>query len=439
MKSARIAAACLALASLSAGAAVTPQELDAAARAIQPKLVAWRRDFHQHPELGNRETRTAAKVAEHQKSLGLAPRTGIAHTGVAAVIEGALPGPTILLRADMDALPVTERTDVPFRSTATGEFRGRSVGVMHACGHDGHTAILMAAAEILAKARDRLPGKVLLMFQPAEEGVPEGERGGAPLMLEEGLFDMAKPEAAFGLHLMSSLNTGVVGLRPGPFMAGSDFFQITVTGRQSHGSRPWNSVDPIVAASEIVGALQTIVSRELDITKLPAVVTIGAFNGGVRHNIIPQSAELLGTMRTFSPEMRAQIIERMGALASGIAAAHGATAVLKMMPAPNPVLVNDPALTERVSPSLAAVVGQEGLRTMGLQTVAEDYAHIAEAVPSVFYFVGVTPKGQDAASAPDNHSDLFYMDEAALEVGLQTLLRVAVDYLESPRPDPPSK
>jgi amidohydrolase len=439
MKSARIAATCLALASMSAGAAVAPQELEAAAQAIQPKLIAWRRDFHQHPELGNRETRTAAKVAEHLKSLGLSPRTGMAHTGVAAVIEGALPGPTILLRADMDALPVTERTDLPFRSTATGEFRGRSVGVMHACGHDGHTAILMAAAEILAKARDRLPGKVLLMFQPAEEGVPEGERGGAPLMLEEGLFDMAKPEAAFGLHLMSSLNTGVVGLRPGPFMAGSDFFQITVTGRQSHGSRPWNSVDPIVAASEIVGALQTIVSRELDITKLPAVVTIGAFNGGVRHNIIPQSAELLGTMRTFSPEMRAQIIERMGALAAGIASAHGATAELRMMPAPNPVLVNDPALTERISPSLAAVVGKEGLSTMGLQTVAEDYAHIAEAVPSVFYFVGVTPKGQDAASAPDNHSDLFYMDEAALEVGLQTLLRVAVDYLESPRPEPPSK
>jgi amidohydrolase len=439
MKSASIAAACFAFASIAAGAAVAPEELDAAARSLQPKLVAWRRDFHQHPELANRETRTAAKVAEHLASLGLSPRTGIAHTGVAAVIEGGLPGPTILLRADMDALPVTERTDVPFRSTATGEYRGRSVGVMHACGHDGHTAILMAAAEVLVKMRDRLPGKVLLVFQPAEEGVPEGERGGAPLMLEEGLFDLAKPEAAFGLHLMSSLNTGNVGLRSGPFMAGSDFFQITVTGRQSHGSRPWNSVDPIVAASEIVGALQTIVSRELDITKLPAVVTVGAFNGGVRHNIIPQTVELLGTMRTFSPAMRAQIIERMGALASGIAAAHGASADLKMMPAPNPVLVNDPALVARVSPSLEAVVGKDGLRDMGLQTVAEDFAHIASAVPSVFYFVGATPKGQDPAAAPDNHSDLFYVDEDALGVGLRTLLRVAVDYLESPRPEAPSR
>ena len=299
-----LAACCLALAAASAGAAVTPQELDAAAAAILPKLIAWRRDFHQHPELANRETRTSAEVAAHLKSLGLTPRTGIAHTGVVAVIEGKLPGPTILLRADMDALPVTERTEVPFRSTATGEFRGRTVGVMHACGHDGHTSMLMAAAEVLAKARERLPGKVVLVFQPAEEGPPEGERGGAPLMLEEGILDIARPEAAFGLHLMSSLNTGTVGLRPGPFMAGSDFFQITVNGRQSHGSRPWNSVDPVVTASEIVGALQTIVSRELDITKLPAVVTVGAINGGVRHNIIPQSVELLGTMRTFSPEMR---------------------------------------------------------------------------------------------------------------------------------------
>jgi amidohydrolase len=438
MKSAFVAAV-LALVSLPSFAAVTAAELDSAAESIRPKLVAWRRDFHQHPELANRETRTAARVAEHLRTLGLAPRTGMAHTGVVAVIEGKLPGPTVLLRADMDALPVTERTDVPFRSTATGEFRRRTVGVMHACGHDGHTAILMAAAEILVKMRDRLPGKVLIVFQPAEEGVPEGERGGAPLMLEEGLLDVAKPDAAFGLHLMSSLNTGTVGLRPGPFMAGSDFFKITVTGRQSHGSRPWNSVDPIVTGSEIVGALQTIVSRELDITNLPAVITVGAFNGGVRHNIIPQSAEMLGTIRTFSPEMRAQIIDRIGALAGGIAAAHGATAELRIMPSPNPVLVNDPALTERVLPSLEAVVGKDGVRTTSLQTVAEDYAHIAEAVPSVFYFVGVTPRGQDPATAPDNHSDLFYLDEDALEVGLRTLLHVAVDYLESPRPDAPSK
>jgi len=430
MKFTSLALGLVALGAASAQAAITPGEIDAAAAALQPRLIEWRRDFHRNPELANRETRTSAKVAEHLRAIGLAPRTGIAHTGVVAVIEGKLPGPTILLRADMDALPVTERTDVPFRSTATGEFRGRTVGVMHACGHDGHTAILMAAAEVLVKLRDRLPGKVVLMFQPAEEGVPEGERGGAPLMLEEGLFDAAKPEAAFGLHLMSSLNTGTVGLRPGPFMAGSDFFRITVSGRQSHGSRPWNSVDPIVTASEIVGALQTIVSRELDITKLPAVVTVGAINGGVRHNIIPQSVELLGTIRTFSPEVRQQVIDRMGAIATGIATAHGAQAELKMMPAPNPVLVNDPALTERVMPSLAGAVGKDYVRTVGLQTVAEDFAYVARAVPSVFFFVGVTPPGQDPATAPDNHSDLFYVDEPALEVGLRSMLHVAVDYLQ---------
>lgn len=439
MNTAALALGLAALGAVSAHAAIAPAELDAAAAALQPKLIEWRRDFHRHPELANRETRTSGKVAEHLRAIGLVPRTGLAHTGVVAVIEGKLPGPTILLRADMDALPVTEKTDVPFRSTATGEFRGRSVGIMHACGHDGHTAILMAAADVLVKLRDRLPGKVVLMFQPAEEGVPEGERGGAPLMLEEGLFDIAKPEAAFGLHLMSSLNTGSIGLRPGPFMAGSDFFQVTVTGRQSHGSRPWAGVDPIVSAAEIVGALQTIVSRDLDITKLPAVVTVGAINGGVRHNIIPQSVELLGTIRTFSPEMRQQVIARMGAIVSGIAAAHGATAELKLMPAPNPVLVNDPALTERVLPSLAGVVGKDSVRTVGLQTVAEDFAYVARAVPSVFFFVGVTPAGQDPSTAPDNHSDLFFVDEAALQVGLRAMLRVAVDYLESPRPDSPSR
>jgi amidohydrolase len=433
MKSASLAVFLFAAAATPAHAAIAPAELDAAAAALQPQLVEWRRDFHRNPELANRETRTSAKVAEHLRALGLQPKTGIAHTGVVAVIDGALPGPTILLRADMDALPVTEKTDVPFRSTAMGEYRGRTVGVMHACGHDGHTAILMAAADVLVKLRDRLPGKVVLMFQPAEEGVPEGERGGAPLMLDEGLLDIGKPEAAFGLHLMSSLNTGTIGLRPGPFMAGSDFFQVTVTGRQSHGSRPWAGVDPIIVAAEIVSAFQTIVSRELDITKLPAVVTVGAINGGVRHNIIPQTVELLGTIRTFSPEMRQQVIDRMGAIVSGIATAHGASAELKMMPAPNPVLVNDPDLTQRAMASLAGVVGRDSVRTVGLQTVAEDFAYIARALPSVFFFVGVTPMGQDPATAPDNHSDLFYVDEPALEIGLRSILRVAVDYLQSGR------
>ncbi len=423
-----------------AQAEISAAELDSAAAAIEPRVIEWRRDFHRNPELANREFRTSEKVAEHLRALGLEVRTGMAHTGVVAVIEGKLPGPTILLRADMDALPVTEKTDVPFRSTATGEFRGRAVGVMHACGHDAHTAILMGVAEILVKLRERLPGRVLLVFQPAEEGVPEGERGGAPLMLDEGLLKIARPDAAFALHVGSSLNTGTVAIRPGPLMAGSDFFRIIVTGKQSHGSRPWQGVDAIVTAAQIVNSLQTIVSRQVDITELPSVVSIGAVNGGVRHNIIAETVEMLGTIRTFSPAMRQDIIERMKRTVTSIAAAGGATAELEMMPAPNPVLTNEPALTEQVVNSLRAVLGADAVKTSGLLTVAEDFAHIANAVPSAYFWVGVTPPSRSAKTAPDNHSDLFYVDEAGITVGLRTLLRVAVDYLQSPvRPDPPNK
>jgi amidohydrolase len=435
MKHATCVAALFLAATGVARAEITPAELDAAAARLESRVIEWRRDFHSHPELANREFRTSAKVAEHLRSLGLEVRTGMAHTGVVAVLRGARPGPTILLRADMDALPVTERTDVPFRSTATGEFRGRRVGVMHACGHDAHTAMLMGAAEALAGLRDRLPGTILLVFQPAEEGVPEGERGGAPLMLDEGLFDIAKPDAAFALHVGPNVNTGIVLIRPGPLMAGSDFFRIVVTGRQSHGSRPWQGVDAITAAAQIVNALQTIVSRQVDITSLPAVVSIGAINGGVRHNIIAETVEMLGTIRSFSPAMRQDIIDRIGRTVTNIAEANGASARLEMMPEPNPVLENDPALTARAADSLRAVLGADAVRTSSLLTVAEDFAHIAQRVPSFYYWVGVTPPSQDAATAPDNHSDLFYVDEAALAVGLRTMLRIAVDYLQAPTAD----
>jgi amidohydrolase len=409
---------------------VTGTELDAAATAIAGQVIEWRRDFHRHPELANRETRTSATVADRLRSLGLEVRTGIAHTGVVAVVEGALPGPTILLRADMDALPVTEKTDLPFRSTVTGEFRGRTVGVMHACGHDAHTAILLGVADILVRLRDRLPGRVLLVFQPAEEGVPEGERGGAPLMLDEGLLAIAKPDAAFALHVGSMLNTGQVMLRPGPLMAGSDFFRILVTGRQSHGSRPWKGIDPIVVSAEIVSALQTIVSRQTDITDLPAVVTVGAINGGVRHNIIPDTVEMLGTIRTFSDASREDVIARMRRISSNVAEASGATATLELMPAPNPPLVNDPALTERVTRSLQRALGDDAVSTSRMLTVGEDFAYIARAVPSVYWWVGITPAGTDAAAAPDNHSEHFYVDEAGIQVGLRSPLHVAVDFLQ---------
>ena len=430
MKRRLLPAALLLAVSQGSWADVTGAELDAAATAIAGQVIEWRRDFHRHPELANRETRTSATVADHLRSLGLEVRTGIAHTGVVAVVNGALPGPTILLRADMDALPVTEKTDVPFRSTVTGEFRGRTVGVMHACGHDAHTAILLGVADILVRLRDRLPGRVLLVFQPAEEGVPEGERGGAPLMLDEGLLAIAKPDAAFALHVGSMLKTGQVMLRPGPLMAGSDFFRILVTGRQSHGSRPWKGIDPIVVSAEIVSALQTIVSRQTDITDLPAVVTVGAINGGVRHNIIPDTVEMLGTIRTFSEASREDVIERMRRISSNVAEASGATATLELMPAPNPPLVNDPALTERVTRSLKRALGDDAVTTSRMLTVGEDFAYIARAVPSVYWWVGITPAGTDAAAAPDNHSEHFFVDESGIQVGLRSLLHVAVDFLQ---------
>jgi amidohydrolase len=417
-----------------ARAEVTGSELDAAMTVLNPRVIEWRRDFHSHPELGNREIRTSGIVAAHLKKLGLEVRAGIAHTGVVAVLRGALPGPTIMLRADMDALPVTERTDVPFRSTATGEFRGNTVGVMHACGHDAHTAILMGAAQVLAGLQKRLPGTVMFVFQPAEEGAPQGEQAGAPLMIQEGLFEIAKPDAIVGLHVGSSMHTGMVGLRPGPMMAGSDFFRIVVTGRQSHGSRPWAGIDPIVTAAQIVNSLQTIVSRQVDITALPAVVSIGAINGGVRHNIIPETVEMLGTMRTFTPAMRQDIIDRIRRIVEHVAAANGASATFELDPAPNAPVDNDPALTQRVIASLRAALGDDSVKAIGLQTVADDFSYYARQAPSVYYWVGVTPPGQDLRTAPDNHSDRFYVDENGIAIGLKSLLHVTVDYLQGGTP-----
>lgn len=413
-----------------ASAEITQQQLDSAVGKVDSQVIAWRRDIHQHPELSNRETRTARVVADHLKKLGLEVKTGIAHTGVTAVLKGGKPGPTIALRADMDALPVAEQVDVPFKSTVTTEFLGKKVGVMHACGHDAHVANLMGIAEVLVGLRKDLPGTVLFVFQPAEEGPPDGEEGGAPLMLKEGIFRDVKPEAVFGLHVVSSVPSGVIGYRSGPFMAAADSFSIEVVGRQSHGSRPWSGVDPIVAAAQIVVGLQTIVSRQIDITALPAVVTVGKFDGGVRQNIIPDKVEMLGTIRTFDPKVRADIIERMRRTAEGIASASGAKATLTMSPASYPPVVNNPELTERVLPTLRRVVGADRVITLPLQMGSEDFSYYADQVPGFFYYVGVTPPGPDVARAATNHSPLFYIDEPALAVASRTLVNVAVDYLQ---------
>jgi len=411
-------------------AAAQRPEVTAAAKALQSKVVAWRRDFHQHPELGNRETRTSAKVAEHLRSLGLEVKTGVAHTGVVAVLKGGKPGPRIALRADMDALPVTERVDVPFASRATTEFRGEKVGVMHACGHDAHTGILMGVAEALVAMKADLPGEVLFVFQPAEEGPPDGEDGGASMMLEEGIFREFKPDAAFGLHVFSTLPVGSIGVREGPLMAASDRFNIKVIGRQTHGSRPWGGIDPIVAAADLIGSAQTIVSRRTDIAKLPAVVTFGAIKGGIRYNIIPDEVELVGTIRTFDPAMREKIFADLKNVSEHVAAAHGATVQAQVPDTEgNPVTVNNPELTARLLPSLQAAVGADKVIETPLQMGAEDFSYYANTVPSMFFFVGATPVGKDPATAPSNHSPEFFLDEAALDVGFRALMQVALDYL----------
>ena len=413
---------------------ISREQVEGALNKVDDDVIAWRRDIHQHPELSNREFRTAKLVADHLRRLGLPVKTGIAHTGVTAVLKGGKPGPTVALRADMDALPVTEQVDSPFKSTVTTEYLGKKVGVMHACGHDAHVAILMGVAAALTSIKEELPGTVLFIFQPAEEGPPEGEEGGAPLMLKEGIFEDPKPDAVFGLHVAAAIPSGVIGYRSGSFMAGADSFRIEVTGRQAHGSRPWSGVDPIVAAAQIVVGLQTIISRQIDITELPAVVTVGKIDGGVRQNIIPDKVEMLGTIRTFDPKVRSDIIERMTRTAESIATSSGAQATVTLSEAAYPPVVNDPKLTERVLPSLQRVAGSERVITVPLQTGAEDFAYYAQQIPAFFFYVGVTPSGGDMTKTPSNHSPLFYIDEPAIAVASRALMGVAVDYLQTKAP-----
>ena len=374
--------------------------------------------------------RTAQLVAEHLRALGFEEvRTGIATTGVTAVLRGGKPGPRIALRADMDALPVTERSGLPFASKVTSTFRGEPVGVMHACGHDAHVGILMGVAEALASIRAELPGEILFVFQPAEEGPPDGEEGGAEEMLAQGIFKGFKPQAVFGLHVFSTLNAGQLGWRSGPAMAASDRFNIVVQGRQTHGSRPWGGVDPIVASADLIGTAQTIVSRRQDISRLPVVLSFGAIKGGIRYNIIPDSVELVGTIRTFDEGMRQGVFADLRNVAESVAKAHGATAVVKVPDTKgNPVTANDPALTARVVPSLRKAVGDANVVEMGLIMGAEDFSFYAREVPGFFFFVGATPRGKDAIKAPSNHSPEFFLDEEALKVGTRAMLQLVLDH-----------
>jgi amidohydrolase len=400
------------------------------------QITAWRRDLHEHPELSNRETRTSKFVADELKKLGYEVHTGIAHTGVIGIIKGGKPGPKLAIRADMDALPVTEEVDLPFASKAKSEYLGKTVGVMHACGHDAHTAMQLGLAEILSKMKAQLPGEVMLIFQPAEEGPPPGEEGGAPLMVKDGIFRDFRPDAVFGMHVVSALNVGTVGVRAGGAMASSDTFRMVVHGRQSHGATPWKGVDPIVTAAEIVTSAQTIVSRQLDLNKDPAVVTFGIFNGGQRFNIVPESAELQGTVRAFDEGMRKQALASLKNIAEHVAAANNAT-VDTQIPVPgqsNPVNYNDPAMTSRVRASIEKAIGKDHVIEADRWMASEDFPQLAMSisVPSVYFFVGATPLGVDATTAPTNHSPKFFLDEGALKIGTESVLQVALDFLNAP-------
>jgi amidohydrolase len=409
-------------------------EVDRRAEVVTARVVTWRRDIHQHPELSNRETRTAALVADHLKSLGLEVRTGVAKTGVVGVLRGGRPGPVVALRADMDGLPVTELVDLPFKSTARTQYNGQEVGVMHACGHDNHVAILMGVAEVLVGMKDRLPGTVKFIFQPAEEGPPLGEEGGAALMIQEGVLENPAPSAIFGLHAWPD-PVGVIGYRSGPMMAASDGLTIKVMGRQTHGAQPWGGVDPIVVAAQIVLALQTIPSRQIDVTKVPAVITIGIIRGGNRGNIIPDSVMMEGTVRTFDEAMRKDIQARIRRTAEQIAASAGATAEVSfgVGRAGGMVTFNDPALTERMLPTLKRIAGDANVRQAQLSTPGEDFSAYQQRIPGLFFFLGVTPKDRDAATVPRNHSPYFFADEAALPIGVRAMAHLAVDYLSGSR------
>jgi amidohydrolase len=401
--------------------------IDRLATEVNPLVVAWRRDFHEHPELGNREVRTSKVIADELRKLGFEVTTGVAHTGVVGVLKGGKPGPVVALRSDMDALPVTEQVDLPFKSTAKAEWMGREVGVMHACGHDNHMAILLGAASILAKTRAELPGTVKVIFQPAEEGAPAGEDGGAELMVKQGVLDNPKVDAAFGLHVFP-LPAGSITYRAGPVMASADSFLIRITGRQTHGAVPWGGIDPIVVGSQVVMALQTIVSRSVNITEAPAVVTVGRFTGGTRFNIVPDEVELEGTVRAFDEHVRKDIQRRIRDIATNIAESAGATATVEFGLG-YPVTVNDPALTERMLPTLRRVAGAENVRVGPLTGTAEDFSFFQQRVPGLFVFLGVTPRDQDYTKAPTNHSPLFFADESALPVGVRVMANLAIDYL----------
>ena len=403
------------------------REIDAATAKLVPKLVEWRRHIHQYPELSNREVKTAKFVEDHLRRLGLEVRTGIAKTGVVGILKGGQPGPVIGLRADMDALPVTERNSLPFLSKERAEFNGQQVGVMHACGHDTHVAMLMGTAEVLAGMKEKIKGTVVFIFQPAEEGPPAGEEGGAPLMVKEGVMDNPKIDAIFGIHVNSQTEIGKIKYKSGAAMAASDWFTIKVKGKQTHGSQPWLGIDPIAAATQIYTGLQMIVARESELTKAPVVITVGKINGGVRENIIPEEITMAGTIRTLDSAMQKDVHEKIRLTATKIAESMGATAEVTIEKKA-PVTFNTPELVKKMLPSLEKAVGKENVLETEWTTGAEDFAFYGSKAPSFFFFVGGMPKGKNPKDAAPHHTPDFMLDDSRLDVGVKAFCNIVFDY-----------
>jgi amidohydrolase len=398
------------------------------ANEIEQKVIEWRRHIHQYPELSNQEIKTAAYVAAHLQSLGLKVQTGVAKTGIVALLETGKPGPIIALRADMDALPVTERNGLLFASKEKTIFNGQETGVMHACGHDSHVAILMAAAEILSKNKSDLKGIIKFIFQPAEEGAPVGEEGGADLMVKEGVLDLPKVDVIFGLHIESMIPLGNIAYKPAGMMAASDWFTIKVKGKQSHGASPWMSIDPIVVSAQIIGGLQTIISRQTELTKEAAVITVGRIQAGIRENIIPEEATFAGIIRTLDPGMQDKIHEKIKLTATKIAESAGATAEVSIE-RKTPITYNDRALTEKMLPSLKLAAGENHVKEIHAVTGAEDFAFYQQKVPGLFFFVGAMPEDIDPAKAPSHHTPDFMIDERGFLTGLKAILNVTTGYM----------
>ncbi len=420
----------LGLTSAASAQSLPTAAVDAKIQALYPKVVSWRRDLHEHPELGNQEVRTSKLVADHLRALGIEVRTGVARTGVVGVLKGGKPGGVVALRADMDALPVLEQTGEPFASKATAEYGGKTVPVMHACGHDSHTAMLMGTAEILAGRKDQIAGTVVLIFQPAEEGSLPGEEGGAPLMVKEGAFNAPKPGAVIGLHVFPG-PVGRITTRPGPFFAGSDTMSIKLHGKGTHGAQPWNGVDVVSLSAAIIQGLNTIVARQVDLTASPTVITIGQVLAGTRHNVIPEDAVLNGTVRTYGAERRADVLARIKRTVADLADSYGATAEVSFS-GTNPAVENDAKLTALLGPALTAAAGAAGADLNARPvTTSEDFSYFAQVAPTAYFLVGSTPNFKDYASAPANHSPHFDIDEKAMQTGMKAEVLAALTYLNS--------